>query len=62
MKNRIRELRESKGWSQVELARKLGVTRQTVIAVEKDKYDPGLPLAFAIARVFDLYIEDIFDG
>ncbi len=61
MKNRIRELREARGWSQVELAKKLGVSRQTIIAIEKDKYDPSLPLAFAFARAFKLQIEDVFE-
>jgi putative transcriptional regulator len=60
MKNRIRELRESRNLSQEELARKLGVSRQTVNAIENDKYDPMLPLAFKIARVFHLTIEEVF--
>ncbi len=60
MKNRIRELRARKGWSQAELARRLGVSRQTVIAIEKGRYDPSLPLAFKIARVFGEPIEAIF--
>lgn len=60
MKNRIRELRESMGISQEDLAHKLGVSRQTVNAIENDRYDPMLPLAFKIARVFDQAIEEIF--
>jgi putative transcriptional regulator len=60
MKNRLRELREAKGWSQQQLAEKLGVSRQTVISIELGKYDPSLPLAFAIAAVFSSAIEDIF--
>jgi len=60
MKNKIRELRARKGWSQAELARRLGVSRQTVIAIEKGRYDPSLPLAFKIARVFGEPIEAIF--
>lgn len=60
MKNRIRELRESMGISQEDLARKLGVSRQTVNAIENDKYDPMLPLAFKISRTFKQTIEEIF--
>ena len=60
MKNRVRELREARGWSQQDLATKLGVSRQTIISIEHGKYDPSLPLAFAIAKVFALHIEDIF--
>ena len=60
MKNRIRRLREAHNLSQEELARRLDVSRQTVNAVENDKYDPMLPLAFRIARVFGTTIEDIF--
>ncbi len=61
MNNRIRALRAERGWSQAELAQRLTVSRQTVNAIENGRYDPGLPLAFQIARVFDLRIEDIFD-
>ncbi len=60
MKNRVRELRARYGWSQAELAHRLGVSRQTVIAIEKGRYDPSLPLAFKIARVFGEPIEAIF--
>ena len=60
MKNKLRELRAAREWSQAELADKLGVSRQTVIAIESGRYDPSLPLAFAIARVFALQIEEIF--
>jgi putative transcriptional regulator len=60
MKNKLRELREAKGWSQQYLAEKLDVSRQTVISIEQGKYDPSLPLAFAIAAVFSARIEDIF--
>lgn len=60
MNNRIKELRAEKGWSQAALAEALDVSRQTVIALERGKYDPSLPLAFAIARVFGQSIEDIF--
>lgn len=60
MRNRLRELREENGWSQQFLAEKLDVSRQTVISIEQGKYDPSLPLAFAIASVFSAKIEDIF--
>ena len=60
MKSRIRELREECGWSQGTLAEQLGVSRQTVNALETGKYDPSLPLAFAIAKLFEERIEDIF--
>jgi putative transcriptional regulator len=58
--NRIKVLRAGYNWSQEELADKLGVSRQTVNAIERGKYDPSLPLAFKIARVFNLTIEEIF--
>jgi putative transcriptional regulator len=60
MTNRLRELRASKAWSQGELAAKLGVSRQTINAIETGKYDPSLPLAFSIARLFGRSIEEIF--
>jgi|GEM_PF-190234 len=60
MRNRLREIRSNQSWSQAELARRLGVSRQTVNALERGKYDPSLPLAFRIARLFDSPIEDIF--
>ncbi|MFI5077879.1 MAG: helix-turn-helix transcriptional regulator [Vicinamibacteria bacterium] len=60
MTNRLRELRASKAWSQGELASRLGVSRQTINAIETGKYDPSLPLAFGIARLFGLSIEEIF--
>ena len=60
MKNRIRVLRAEKGWSQAELAEKVGVSRNSLNAVENDKFDPSLPLAFRIAELFDLKIEDVF--
>ncbi|CAB3667954.1 helix-turn-helix transcriptional regulator [Achromobacter mucicolens] len=60
MKNRIRELRAERGWSQAALAERLDVSRQTVNAIETGRYDPSLPLAFAIARVFQASIESIF--
>ena len=60
MNNRLRELREARGWSQGALAEQLEVSRQTVNALETGKYDPSLPLAFRIARLFDCRIEDVF--
>ena len=60
MKNKLRELRAAKEWSQADLADKLGVSRQTVNAIETEKYDPSLPLAFKVARLFKKPIEDIF--
>ena len=60
MKNRVRELRTEKGWSQGELGHRLDVSRQTVNAIETEKYDPSLPLAFKIARLFGKRIEDVF--
>lgn len=61
MKNRLRVLRAERSWSQAELADRLGVSRQTVNAIENQRYDPSLPLAFDIARLFGLAIEQIFD-
>lgn len=61
MKNRLRELRAVKNWSQGDLAEHLGVSRQTVNALETEKYDPSLPLAFKLARLFKLPIEAIFE-
>lgn len=60
MKNRVRKLRQEKEMTQAELAVRLGVSRQTVNAIETGKYNPSLPLAFEIARVFGLKIEEIF--
>ena len=61
MKNAIKNLRADRGWSQAALAEKLDVSRQTVISIENGKYDPSLPLAFKIARLFGQPIETIFD-
>ena len=61
MKNRLRELRAAKEWSQSDLADKLGVSRQTVNAIDTEKYDPSLPLAFKVARLFKKSIEEIFE-
>ena len=60
MLSRVREMRERKGWSQGELAERLEVSRQTINAIETGKYDPSLPLAFRIARLFGKPIETIF--
>ncbi|MEO3727934.1 helix-turn-helix transcriptional regulator [Pseudomonas syringae] len=61
MKNRLKELRAERQWSQVDLAERLNVSRQTINAIENERYDPSLPLAFQIARAFEMPIEDIFD-
>jgi len=60
VRNRLRVLRAERGWSQAELAGRLGVSRQTVNAIETEKYDPSLPLAFRIAHLFTGRIEDVF--
>ena len=60
MKNRLKVLRAERDWTQGDLARELAVSRQTVNAIETEKYDPSLPLAFKIARVFQLKIEEVF--
>jgi len=61
MNNHLRQLREQRGWSQGELAERLDVSRQTVNAIETSKYDPSLPLAFRISRLFRQSIESIFE-
>ena len=61
MKNRLKELRAERKWSQVDLAERLSVSRQTINAIENERYDPSLPLAFQIARAFEMPIESIFD-
>lgn len=61
MKNQMRELRAARAWSQSDLAERLGVSRQTVNAIETERYDPSLPLAFKVARLFKLPIEEIFE-
>lgn len=61
MKNRLRVLRAERDWTQARLAQELDVSRQTVNAIETGKYDPALPLAFRIARLFNLTIEEVFD-
>ena len=61
MKNHLRELRAAREWSQSDLADKLGVSRQTINAIETEKYDPSLPLAFKVAQLFKQPIEEIFE-
>ena len=61
MKNRLKVLRAERDWTQAQLANELEVSRQTVNAIEKGKFDPSLPLAFKAARLFDRAIEDIFE-
>lgn len=61
MKNRLKHLRAQRNWSQAELGERLHVSRQAVNAIETGKHDPSLPLAFRIARLFDMPIEEIFD-
>ena len=61
MKSRLRVLRAERGWSQQELADQLGVSRQTVNAIETGRYDPSLPLAFRIARTFGASVEEVFE-
>ena len=62
MKNSVRNLRSQLDWTQADLAGKLGVSRQTVNAIETEKYDPSLPLAFKIAKLFHRSVEEIFKG
>lgn len=60
MKNRLKVLRAERDWTQADLGKQLDVSRQTINAIEKGKFDPSLPLAFRAARLFELPIEDIF--
>lgn len=62
MKNRIAALRAERAWTQADLARHIGVSRQSINAVETGKFDPSLPVAFRLARLFSLTIEEIFDA
>lgn len=62
MRNRLRDLRSAQGWTQEQLGRRLGVSRQAVNALETEKHDPSLDLAYRIAALFDLRVEDIFDN
>ena len=61
MKNRLRVLRAARDWTQEDQAQRLNVSRQAIIAIEKEKYDPSLPLAFKVAKLFGKRIEDIFE-
>lgn len=61
MKNQLRVLRAGRAWTQADLAERAGVSRQTINAIETEKYEPSLPLAFTLARLFDLRIEEIFE-
>jgi putative transcriptional regulator len=60
VKNRLKDVRSERNWTQADLAQHVGVSRQTINAIEKGKFDPSLPLAFRLARLFDLKIEEIF--
>ena len=60
MKNRLKALRAEHDWTQADLAERLNVSRQTVNAIEKEKFDPSLPVAFRIAKLFEMTIEEIF--
>ena len=60
MNNRLKDLRNERNWTQADLAQHVGVSRQTVNAIEKGKFDPSLPLAFRLAKLFNLKIEEIF--
>jgi len=60
MNNRLPVLRAERNWTQADLAQRLDVSRQTIVSIEKGKYDPSLPLAFKIAKLFELSIEDVF--
>lgn len=62
MKNRVRDLRTARNWSQAELGGRVGVSRQAIIAIESGRFDPSLPLAFKLARLFGLTIEDVFES
>lgn len=60
MENRLKQIREQRGWSQGELARRIGVSRQTINCVETDKYDPSLPLALRLAKLFAVPVDQLF--
>jgi putative transcriptional regulator len=62
MKNKLKVLRAERDWTQEDLAQQLGVSRQAIIAIEKEKYDPSLSLAFKMSQLFKRPIEDIFDN
>jgi putative transcriptional regulator len=60
VKNTLRELRQERNWTQADLAERIHVSRQTINAIEKEKFDPSLPIAFRLAKIFDARIEEIF--
>lgn len=60
MKNRITQLRAQRAWTQADLAQRIGVSRQTINAIENGKFDPSLPVAFRLAKLFDLAVEEVF--
>jgi len=60
MKNRLRQLRAARDWTQADLADRVDVSRQTINAIEKEKFDPSLPVAFRLAKLFELTIEEVF--
>jgi putative transcriptional regulator len=60
MRNRLKDLRTERAWTQADLAQRVGVSRQTINAIEKGKFDPSLPTAFRLAKLFELKIEEIF--
>ena len=62
MKNKLRELRSARNWSQIELGARVGVSRQAIIAIETGRFDPSLPLAFKLAKIFNVSIEDLFEA
>ena len=62
MRNRVRDLRAERDWTQADLAERIGVSRQTINAIEKEKFDPSLPVAFRLAGLFGLAIEEIFSA
>jgi putative transcriptional regulator len=62
VKNRLKDLRGERGWTQQDLADRAGVSRQTIHSIEAGKYDPSLPLAFVLAKLFGAKIEDVFEG
>ena len=61
MNNKLADLRHGRGWTQADLAAAVNVSRQTIISIERGRFDPSLPLAFALAHCFDVTVEDIFE-
>ena len=60
MRNCVAQRRAERGWTQVELAQRVGVSRQTIISIERERFDPSLPLAFSLARAFGVTVEELF--